>query len=79
MKVCLHKELMNICNRNKDGSYSTQYHRRKILSKIAEDLKTLGFYNLKSTGLKPKHVQGLVNFWQEQNKSTGTLKNRRIV
>ncbi len=76
MKINLQKELVNICNHNKDGSYSTQYHRKKVLSKVAEDLKKLGFYNLKASGLKPKHVEALVKFWQGEGKSTGTIKNR---
>lgn len=76
MKINLERELLKICARNRDGSYSTQANRRAILSLAARDLVALGFYNLSPIGLKPKHVEALVRHWQSKELSTGTLKNR---
>jgi site-specific recombinase XerD len=76
MKVNLEKELQNLCTINKDGSYSTQYHRRKILTQAASDLKSLGFYNLSPQGIKPKHVEKLVEHWKESGIKPASIKNR---
>ena len=76
MKVNLEKELHNMCIQNKDGSYSTQYNRRKILTQAASDLKKLGFFNLSPKGLKPKHVESLVQHWKESEIKPATIKNR---
>ena len=76
MKINLEKELSNLCFQNKDGSYSTQYNRRKILTQAASDLKKLGFYNLSPRGLKPKHVERLVEHWKESGIKAATIKNR---
>lgn len=76
MKINLEKELSSLCFQNKDGSYSTQYNRRKILTQAASDLKELGFFNLSPRGLKPKHVERLVEYWKESGIKPGTIKNR---
>ncbi len=76
MKINLYKELTELCNRNRDGSYSTQYNRKKILTKAAKELENLGFYNLSTKGLKPKHIEALIESWKEQKLSAGTIKNR---
>lgn len=76
MKINLEKELVRLCIRNKDGSFSAQANRKAILSLAARDLKNLGVYNLSPQGIKPKHVEKLLNYWKEQGKSAGTLKNR---
>lgn len=76
MKVNLEKELLNLCARNKDGSFSTQYNRRKILALAAKDLRDSGIYNLSPNGLKPKHIESLIEKWKGDGKSAGTLKNR---
>ena len=76
MRISLPKEIHNLCKRNRDGSYATQYNRLKILTKTAREIESLGFYNLSPKGLKPKHVEALVEMWQGQNLSVGTIKNR---
>jgi site-specific recombinase XerD len=76
LKINLNKELYELCQRNRDGSFSTQYNRQKILTKAAKELEELGFYNLSTRGLKPKHVDALVSYWKEQKLSAGTIKNR---
>lgn len=72
-------QLMRICDRNRDGSYGTQAVRRQMLFQISRELSELGFKNMKSQSLKPKHVEALVNFWQKRNLSIGTIKNRMAV
>lgn len=72
----LNFELKKMCERNKDGSFSTQDNRQRILSLIANQLHELGYRNLKAGGLKPKHVQSLVERWKIEGLSAGTRKNR---
>jgi integrase len=72
----LNYQLKGICNRNRDGSFSTQAARWRNLDLMANQLHELGFRNLKPTGLKPKHVTSLVAEWKKQDIATGTVKNR---
>lgn len=76
LKHVLVKELIDICARNRDGSFSTQAARRDILALAGHQLLAMGFINLSATGLKPKHVTALLERWQAEELSTGTLKNR---
>ncbi len=72
----LNYQLKNICNRNKDGSYSTQAARQRNLDLMANQLRELGFRHLNATSLKPKHVVALVAHWKTENIAVGTIKNR---
>lgn len=72
----LNYQLKNICNRNKDGSYSTQAARQRNLDLMANQLHDLGFHHLNATSLKPKHVVALVGYWKKENIAVGTIKNR---
>lgn len=72
----LNFQLKNICARNRDGSFSTQSNRQKILFLIADQLRGMGFNQLKVTALKPKHVTSLVQKWKEDGITTGVIKNR---
>jgi site-specific recombinase XerC len=72
----LNHQLMKLCCQNRDGSFSTQATRSRILDLAANQLHELGFRHMKSTSLKPKHVDALIAHWREQGISTGTLKNR---
>lgn len=76
MKAVLVKELVNLCDRNKDGSFSTQAARRAVLIQAGQQLLEGGFRNLGSQGLKPKHVEHLVERWRAEGLSAATLKNR---
>ena len=69
-------DFQQLCNRNRDGSFSTRAARLKILKQAAKDLKGLGFNRLRANQLKPKHVTRLVEHWHTKNLSTGTIKNR---
>lgn len=67
---------MQLCNRNRDGSFSTQAARRDILSMVGRQLVELGVYNLPLGGLKQKHVTKLLERWRTDGVSDATLKNR---
>ena len=72
----LNYQLKELGERNRDGSYGTQHKRAWILSKIAKQLRELGYRQMGVTSLKQKHVEALVKLWHEQDLSTGTIKNR---
>ena len=72
----LNYQLMKLCRDNRDGGFSTQATRSRILDLIASQLKELGFRRMQQRSLKPKHVDALVAHWQDQGISVGTLKNR---
>lgn len=75
-KHILVKELAQLCERNKDGSFSTQAARKDILILAGKQLLNDGFRNLGIQGLKPKHVTHLVERWKAESLSQGTMKNR---
>jgi len=72
----LNYQLSKLCRDNRDGGFSTQATRSRVLDLIANQLKELGFRRMQPRSLKPKHVEALVAHWQEQGISIGTLKNR---
>ena len=66
-----------LCKRNPDGSYKTQNNRLDSLKQSARELKSIGFNQINSLqSLKPKHIESLVKYWQKNDISTGTIKNR---
>jgi site-specific recombinase XerC len=72
----LNYQLSKLCRDNRDGGFSTQATRSRILDLIANQLKELGYRRMQPRSLKPKHVDVLVAHWQDQGISIGTLKNR---
>ena len=72
----LNYQLMKLCRENRDGGFSTQATRSRILDLIANQLQELGFRRMQPKSLKPKHVDTLVSLWKDQGISVGTLKNR---
>jgi len=72
----LNYQLSKLCRDNRDGGFSTQATRSRLLDLIADQLLALGFRRMQSTSLKPKHIDALLAKWREQGISTGTLKNR---
>ena len=72
----LNYQLMKLCRANRDGSFSTQATRRRILDLIANQLHELGYQKMQAKSLKPKHVDALVRQWKDQHLSVGTFKNR---
>ena len=72
----LNHQLKQLCDRNRDGSYSTQANRQRILALIANQLTALGFRRMSTHSLKPKHVDALVKHWMSEGIAAGTIKNR---
>ena len=72
----LNYQLMKLCKANRDGSYSTQATRSRILDLIANQLHELGYKHMQARSLKPKHVDALVSLWKDQTIGVGTFKNR---
>ncbi len=72
----LNYQLSKLCRENRDGGFSTQATRSRLLDLIANQLLALGFRRMQPTSLKPKHVDALLAKWREQGISTGTIKNR---
>ena len=75
----LNYQLKQLCRHNRDGGYATQRNRERLLSLIADQLHSLGFRGMGAQSLKPKHVEALVNRWQAESLSVGTIKNRMTV
>jgi site-specific recombinase XerC len=72
----LNYQLKMLCKHSHEGSFETRVGRERQLSAIANQLHDLGFWQMKATSLKQKHVQALVDHWLGQNLSPGTIKNR---
>ncbi len=72
----LNYDLIQLCSRNRDGSYSTQRARQFILTQIADQLPQFGFKDMRATSLKTKHVTALIEHWKNEGLSPGTIKNR---
>ena len=76
MKRILPRELLHLCERNKDGSFSTQAARKDILLQAGRQLLEAGYRNLGADGLKPKHIISLLERWKCDGISSATIKNR---
>jgi hypothetical protein len=72
----LNYELKRLGDRNRDGSFATQANRWHILKLCADQLHGLGYHKLHAHELKGRHVQALVQRWQREALSVGTIKNR---
>ncbi len=72
----LNYQLKQLCRRNRDGSYSTQANRARMLAQIAGQLHEMGYRRMGVHSLKPKHVEALVRRWIGEGLSPGTVKNR---
>ena len=68
--------LKKLVHQHKQQSYGTRAARNHILQQAADTLHELGYRKLKPAGLKPKHVEALVEHWQAHSLSPGTIKNR---
>ncbi len=75
----LNFQLKQMCQRNLEGSFATRTARERILALVANQLHGLGFHHLAVQGLKPKHVDALVQRWTSEGLSAGTIKNRMAV
>ena len=72
----LNYQLVQMCKRNREGSFATQSNRHRILQMCANQLKEMGYRKMLSSSLKPKHVDALVDRWKADGVSAGTIKNR---
>ncbi len=72
----LNYQLSKLCRDNRDGGFSTQATRSRLLDLIANQLLALGFRRMQASSLKPKHIDALLAYWREQGIRVGTLKNR---
>ena len=72
----LNYQLKQMCQRNRDGSYSTQANRARMLNQIANQLQEMGYRRMTTRSLKPKHVDALVQRWLIDGMAAGTIKNR---
>jgi site-specific recombinase XerC len=72
----LNYQLMKLCRENRDGGFSTQATRSRMLDLIASQLQELGYRRMQPKSLRPKHVDALVVHWRNQGIRVGTLKNR---
>lgn len=68
--------LRQLCQRNRDGSHNTQVNRMRSLALAARQLRKADFRQMKASSLKGKHVQALLERWQGDGLSSGTIKNR---
>ena len=75
----LNYQLKQLCRQCREGSYSTQVNRERMLTLAANELHDLGYRNMTDRSLKPKHIEALVKLWFDQALSIGTIKNRMAV
>lgn len=75
----LNYQLKKLCRQCREGSYATQVKRERMLTLMANQLHQLGYRNMTARSLKPKHVEGLVKRWLDEELSIGTIKNRMAV
>lgn len=69
-------DLKQLCRRNKDGGATTQAQRMHSLAAISRQLKEAGFRNMRASSLKAKHVDALLERWNGEHLSAGTIGNR---
>jgi integrase len=69
-------QLLQLCHHNRDGSYGAQANRRYGLKAIADQLYDLGYKPKSAQSIKPKHIEALVEHWQQNDLSERTIKNR---
>jgi hypothetical protein len=68
-------QLTQLAMQHRTGSFQTHHARVTMLQKIARDLETLGYRQLRAHQLKGRHVEALVARWQADEMAAGTLKN----
>jgi integrase len=68
--------LRQLCQRNRDGSHATQADRQRALTLASRQLREASFRQMRASSLKGKHVEALLERWQTEGLSAGTLKNR---
>ncbi len=72
----LNHDFKRLAERNRDGAFQTRHDREEILSIVADQLTEGGYRHLQAPGLKPKHVEHLVQRGHAEGVAAGTFKNR---
>ena len=73
----LNYRLMQLCRRNRDGSFATRARRARELDLCARQLHELGYTRFKEPHkLKGRHVTALVERWKAEGLASGTIKAR---
>ena len=75
----LNWQLKKLGDGNRDGSPKTQQQRALILSQMADQLYDMGFRDLDYDKLGGRHINRLLNHWEEGELAVGTVKNRMSV
>lgn len=70
---------INVLKHNKDGSFSTQASRRKILLQAAESLWQMGYKLDGAKFIRTRHIHKLVEHWKTNGDQAGTLRNKTAV
>lgn len=69
-------QIISAIKHNKDGSFTTQSDRYRILMNVSKDLSSLGFKQVTQKNYGAKHAHVLVQKWQSNGIATATIKNR---
>ena len=73
----LNYRLLQLCRRNRDGSFATRARRARELDLCGRQLHDLGYTRFKDPHkLKGRHVTALVERWQAEGLAVGTMKAR---
>ncbi len=72
----LNYQLKQLTRQHKEDAFSTRTDRAKHLQLIANQLHEMGFRQMRVTSLREKHVIALVQRWQTEGLSDGSIKNR---
>ena len=68
--------IISTLKRSRAGSFSTRWHRKSRLKRMANELLARGYKLQHIKELKLKHIHYLVDKWKLESKSPGTIKNR---
>ena len=75
--LTLEHQLKGLVRKDRTGSRVSQAQREQRLCQAARDLDRLGM-RPRVGGLKPRHVEALIDDWQHRGLSAGTIKNRMV-
>jgi integrase len=68
-------DMKNMWRRMKGGAFATRDTKLHLFYVIADALVAIGFRNLRLRGLKPKHVEALVDYFKDEEYAVGSIKN----
>jgi len=68
-------DMKNMWRRMSYGAFATRDTKLHLFYVIADALVAIGFRNLRLSGLKPKHVEALLDYFQDEEYAVGSIKN----